>query len=52
MARYAGFSRFWISVAAETRYWVDAAVNYVTGKVIPAMGKPAIIFGLITGGRL
>jgi hypothetical protein len=52
MARYACFSRFGISVAAETGCRIDTAVNSMPGKIIPSMGKPAIIFGLITNGRL
>lgn len=52
MARYTCFSRFGISVATETGCRIDAAVKSMPGKVIPAMGKPAIIFGLIAGGGL
>jgi hypothetical protein len=52
VARYTGFRRFWISVAAETRRRIDSAVNSVPGKVIPAVGKPVRIFGLIPNGGL
>jgi len=39
-------------MAAEARSGIDATVNPMPGEVIPAMGKPAIIFGLIADGRL
>jgi hypothetical protein len=47
-----GFRRFEVSMTAETRRRVNTAVDSVPAEVIPAMGEPAVIFGLITGGGL
>lgn len=47
-----GFSRFGIAVTAKTRRRVNVAVDSVPTEVIPAMGEPAGIFGLIAGGGL